>query len=567
MSVALVKNEILTFLKSSEPGVLCVRGKWGVGKTFAWSEQLKTAHDRKEIALTRYSYVSLFGINSLDELKLSIFENVVALSGRKLRADLNTLDSFITSNFGSWRKPIRLLQSIPGIRSIIGGEASAIISFLTIRDQIICFDDLERRGQRLDIRDVLGLVSLLREQRGCKVVIILNDEALSGDEKTEFQTHLEKVVDISLVYGPTASESVSIALDQSNDVSQYIGECCGSLGIANIRVIKRIESFVRMIEPLLIDFDKDVFRVACSSLVLFCWARDQPGEAPTLDFLTSSKARSVFGLQEKENLSDKEAAWSALLAAYGYTWTDDFSLALIEGVWAGFFDPVKIENGAKDLHNKLASAKADGSFEDAWRLYHDSFSDNADEVLDAIYASFMNNYRYIAPLNLNGTVALFKDLGRNEQALEMIRYYVENRDEPRSFFDLERDPFSGDINDIDVLNAFAKRCAVPDEALDISTMLLRLKESWNDEILAELAAAKIEEYKTVFKETSGTDLRRMIAGVLQFDRINNASAVMKEISRRAKEALKLIGAESPINARRVAKFGIVLEVPTEKPPA
>jgi hypothetical protein len=34
---------------------------------------------------------------------------------------------------------------------------------------------------------------------------------------------------------------------------------------------------------------------------------------------------------------------------------------------------------------------------------------------------------------------------------------------------------------------------------------------------------------------------------------------MKDISKRAKEALKLIGAECPINARRVSRFGIVVE--------
>jgi hypothetical protein len=34
---------------------------------------------------------------------------------------------------------------------------------------------------------------------------------------------------------------------------------------------------------------------------------------------------------------------------------------------------------------------------------------------------------------------------------------------------------------------------------------------------------------------------------------------MKEISKRGREALKLIAKESPINALRVAKFGISLE--------
>jgi hypothetical protein len=50
----------------------------------------------------------------------------------------------------------------------------------------------------------------------------------------------------------------------------------------------------------------------------------------------------------------------------------------------------------------------------------------------------------------------------------------------------------------------------------------------------------------------------MIAACLQFDTIGNASASMKEITRRAKEALNLIGQESRINALRVKKYGIGL---------
>lgn len=559
VSISVVNNELSKFLKSKNPEVLCIRGKWGVGKTYAWNEQLKQAHGCSEIALPRYSYISLFGINSLDELKLSIFENVVTLSDGRLKADIKTLDAFIHSNLGPWRKLTRLAQSIPYVRSFIGGDASALLSFLTIRDQIVCFDDLERRGQRLDVGDVLGLVSFLREQRVCKVVLILNDEALTGEAKTTFETHLEKVVDLSLVYEPTATESVSIALKGSDPVSRRIAELCPSLGISNIRVIKKIERMVRAIEPMLEKYDEDVFRQASSSLVLFCWSHDQPSEAPTLEFLTGKHARQFFGPRKDETLSEEEAAWSALLKAYGYTYTDDFDLALIQGVRDGYFDPAQIEKHAQESHDKVIATKAGGSFSDAWRLYQDSFADNQEEVLDALYDSFMKNFRYITPPNLNSTVMLFKNLGRHEQAIEMLKCYVDNRNEPRSFFDLADFPFRGDISDPDVNQAFAAKCAELEEKLDLHAMLLALKDSWNDKMITELATVSVAEYRKAFKETTGVDLHKMVAGVLQFDRIVNASVEMKEISKRAKNALQLIGEESAINARRVTLYGISVE--------
>ncbi len=62
MSVELVTNEIVKFLGRKNPEVLCIRGKWGVGKTYAWTKRLKDALAAQAVALPRYSYVSLFGI-------------------------------------------------------------------------------------------------------------------------------------------------------------------------------------------------------------------------------------------------------------------------------------------------------------------------------------------------------------------------------------------------------------------------------------------------------------------------------------------------------------------------
>ena len=286
MSVKLVKEEIAKFLARRDAEVLCVRGRWGVGKTFAWSIGLEAAHQAKTIQLPRYSYVSLFGVNSLDELKFAIFENVITLSnGGVVKADVNTLDAFVSSKVGSWRKLAKLAQSVPVVRNLIGGDATSLVSFMTIRDQIVCIDDLERRGQKLDVGDVLGLISYLREQRACKVVFILNDEKLDDNAKKAFGTNLEKVVDVSLVYQPSATKSAKIAISETDDISKLITEKCIALGITNIRVIRRIVRSVRAIEPMLGEFDPEVFKTVIASIALFCWSHDQPEEAPPMEFL------------------------------------------------------------------------------------------------------------------------------------------------------------------------------------------------------------------------------------------------------------------------------------------
>jgi len=63
---------------------------------------------------------------------------------------------------------------LPIVKGHVGGLGP--IWYLTVNRTIICIDDIERRRKNLDLRDVLGLITRLKEQKHCKVWLILNDE-------------------------------------------------------------------------------------------------------------------------------------------------------------------------------------------------------------------------------------------------------------------------------------------------------------------------------------------------------------------------------------------------------
>ncbi len=73
MSLQLVQKVLQKFVATAVPEVMCLRGKWGIGKTYAWNKLLQDAIANNQVALPFYSYVSLFGLNSVDELRQSIF--------------------------------------------------------------------------------------------------------------------------------------------------------------------------------------------------------------------------------------------------------------------------------------------------------------------------------------------------------------------------------------------------------------------------------------------------------------------------------------------------------------
>ena len=220
-----------------------------MGKTYAWRDYLKKAQEGSNIALKRYSYVSLFGINSLDDLKYSVFANSIDMVSVGTEPSFETIKENILATAkagGKWLLPF--FQQLPWIKNQVGVVSS--LWFHWVKDTIVCIDDIEWRGDKLSIRDVLGLVSYLKEQKGCKLVLIMNDEKLE-EENTNFRLYFDKVIDVYLKFSPTAEESVRIALPSDSKIDKLLAACCMALGISDIRLIKKIERLVRLIEPIL----------------------------------------------------------------------------------------------------------------------------------------------------------------------------------------------------------------------------------------------------------------------------------------------------------------------------
>ena len=557
MSLELIQNEIRRFLSTAEPEVICISGHWGVGKTFAWNRFLRDAQAQKGIALKRYSYVSLFGVNSLEEFKYSIFENSVKSSEIGTEPSLETLQSNTAAaaeRFG--RKSLWFVQQIPLVRNYVGGLGP--VWFLSVKNTVVCIDDVERRGKGLDVRDIMGLASNLKEHKGCKVVLILNDDALEQDKK-EFDTYYEKVVDSTLKFAPTPEESARIALTGQSEAEQLLSTHCMTLGISNIRLIKKIERAVRKIEPMLKPYDPEIFKQAIHSLALFGWSLYEPNKAPSVEYLKGHNSAQYFLEKKKGNIPEKEAAWNALLGAYSFSSMDEFDLVLLQGMRDGYFDAKAVEKHAAELDRTSEAARLNNSFTEAWNLFHDSFENNERDVVDAITASFRKNVRNISLTNLNGTVSLLKDLGRDSQASEIIQYYVENHGSEKRAFDLDNFAFRDSVTDPGVISAVSQKFASFADNRNPTETLLGITNGWSPQDMTFLSGLRTEDYYAIFKKSTGDKLRKLISNSLQFDAIGNASEPMKEISRKAKEALKRIGQESRINARRVAKYGIHIE--------
>jgi hypothetical protein len=423
-------------------------------------------------------------------------------------------------------------------------------------------DDIERRGDGLSIRDVLGLVNNLNELKNCKVCLILNEEALDKHE-AEYRRYLEKMVDATLTFQPSPEECARIALSDSTTTDGLLAQYSVKLGISNIRVIKKIQRSIRQIEPPLASFDPAVWKQAVHSLTLFGWSLHEPTLAPPREFIKKKKLVDFLDTDNKKSVPPDEAAWLAVLNAYEFTSMDDFDLALLSGVRDGFFDKELVIRLASEMDTTIKAGNLDAAFQDAWNMFHDSFDDNANEVLDAMYESFFKAVRYITPMNLSSTVSVFKALGQQERALSILNHYVESRADKPEIFNLRNNPFTEYVRDPDVIRVFEEKYASfkKEQKPDPATILLRIAEtnSWNPEDIKTLSMLPVPEYHKLFKSAKGYNLRQLIKTCFQFGQFGNATEDYLSIAKKAKEALATIAEESAINTLRAKTYGIEIE--------
>ena len=553
-STALVQSEIERFLQSSEPEVICITGEWGVGKTYTWQAGLNKSRSNRSIALSRYSYASLFGISSLDALKLALFENLNFLDAPPSAAVENG------PRYARWlgsraKKLNQLTATIPVVGQAL--SKAGPLYFSLIRNQIVCIDDLERRGRGLDLKDIFGLVSFLREQRSCKVVLLLNADAL-GDERGSFDTYFEKVIDTRLIFSPTADDATRIALRTNDRVTDLLRQNCITLGISNIRVIKKIERLIRQIAPHLTRFSPELTQQAVHSLTLFGWSKFQPNTAPPFDaYRESSLARSLRSSKNGLEASPDDEKWVVLLDKYRFTSMDDFDLELRNFADSGVLDILSITSRASEQNTKIESLLKTGSLEKAWRPFHDLFDANLEEVTRSIVDGMKANVSVESLANLDETIRLLKELGRENEANDILACFVANKS--KGFWDASADPSHRGPFDPDVAAAIAAQQATATVPFDAEAELIRVGRTHDAETIKMLAEFPVEEYCRVIKSKRGEEMRKVILSGLEFQRISNASPEMQEVVRRTREALKQIASELKLNALRVRKYGIKID--------
>lgn len=251
-----IEQRLTEILQRDNAVCVVLDGEWGVGKTTFWKNFSAKNFDKNSV------YVSLFGKESIQGIKQEIS---LKFYYKKNEAVSKILKKFIPAGIFSFFTKRFADNKIAEFSLII------LDSLYTnkYKDAIICFDDFERISDKINLKEILGLISEYKEQQNCHIVMILNrskmaaptKETQKGDEenleakelkntsqikedKTELEKILseykDKIMDYEFYYDPTPQESFSVISDKLEEVYRdAVSRYFTKHTIKNIRVMRR----------------------------------------------------------------------------------------------------------------------------------------------------------------------------------------------------------------------------------------------------------------------------------------------------------------------------------------
>lgn len=562
MSVELVKEQVFEFLSSDEPQVIAIKGRWGIGKTYTWNKLIK--EHKNEIGLKSYAYVSLFGANSLDDIKRTVFENTIdtALIGE------NDNLATIKKNYKSLGKKIGRKSSNalrefvkPASGILLKGLGSSIdkayesFAFAMLNNTLICFDDLERHSDKVKLRDFLGLISLFKEQKNCKVVILLNEDSKGLEDYFLFK---EKIIDKQLHFEPTAKECFDIAIAEQ-DQYQHIRDVCLRLDIRNIRVLKKIEMHVQAALVLVQKHDERIRSQIVQSIIMLCWCHychsSDEANIPNLDFVKSLHSRycseAYFANFIEEEGKEKEDKWEQTLVSFNYPISDSLSAVLLKSIEQGFVNKDHLKSICEAKQNEIEIAKRNQIYSEGWQVFHNSFDANEEEVKEAMKKGLTSAVQDLTGSQFSSGVGLIRDLGDETLAEDLTRLFIE-----KNMTDIEKlninswdaDPFGvKDEKFGEKVQAYYDNKLEEDDPITILDRRSN-QNSYNQSEVAVLAKLDVDGLKGLFKSFKGEDLTRRIRACLML------AGSSDELMENTRKALQEIGNESPLNKLRLDKF-------------
>ena len=426
---------------------ILINGEWGSGKTFFITEKLsKVIKDRIKNE-GKYIYVSLYGVENVEELSNKLYseicsETLVKLSGvekEKIDTGIKWIPKLLY-----FTKFIPFIKNYNSIKKIM---APIIKEIAKIKKCVVVFDDIERC--KIDIYELFGYINELVEHNEVKAILVANEKKITDKENKDGEINKydeikEKLVGITIMYKPEFNLSYEHIIDtylKEANLKEYLKKEKQKTLILkefyekeeyNLRTLIYLITMYKKIFSLLedIEFDKNYVEIHKENILKY-------STYISLELKIKNKLENLEFTENKEieNIYFKDNSQKIL---YGYKFINDyFQTGYLneEKIKKILLDEMrerkKIDEKVKE-NEKLSFNKLYGNW---WKLEDEEVNDNfrllKEELEENKYPPIMYKDIIIILLQLeieefideNETLEFIKLMKRNLELEETKRKY------------------------------------------------------------------------------------------------------------------------------------------------
>lgn len=576
-------NEVIdSFFRDDATSVLVLKGGWGVGKTYFWKKYIDDKIKKKELNHVAYSYLSLFGLNDLKETRSKIFQKGTPLksdsemqtaleeSEKEQNKMLNlvpSLKKFAKEHtprlglFSGWSKELPYLKQVA---SIITTMEHGLI-----KNYLICFDDLERKGDNLKIKEVMGLVDELVTDRKCKVVLIFNEASLTekNEDKQQFDIYREKIVDVEIEYKPTVDENISLVFSNDDPHYSQYAEIFNFLNVSNIRIYKKTKWAIGRIKPSIVGLSQELQEEVVNHLLVFSWSYyNADTNLPLAKVAKKIKSDSWLSslIKPEENPSPEDAKWNKIASNLALS-SAEYDNHLVSLLTEGFLDRTQFEEVLVAVDKKKHEQSVAARLRNAWDIYADSFEDNLTEFLGALKALLDEEIEHIKLYDFCSAIDVLQEY--EIKVDDYIDRYLEIHAPTLKKFDFEDRPLHREISNERLKSGLLQLTKAEIQSnltIDIITEKIYTIRGWNPSDIIFLDSLSVDELYA-WMMSNPKDLKRKIrSSLLFFKNLQSSSEedskTYKNIARKTEAALAKVAETTPLNKKRVSLiYGIDLD--------
>ncbi|WP_395608681.1 P-loop NTPase fold protein [Pseudomonas sp. B22129] len=567
-------NQSLDHFFRNDSNVVVIKGDWGVGKTHFWNSYFQDRKRAKFFKQMAYSYVSLFGKNSVDQIQNEIFSCAVKLATDKeineyveeVSSEKSNIASYLadlaSSNFikaqqgarngVNWfGKYFEVAKEVPFVNKF-SGLLDRIGSGL-ISNYVICIDDIERKGKGLKIKELMGLVDELAKRKGCKVVLIFNERSFDdADDLKQFESYREKVVDVELLYKPASEANFNHVFSVGDFGWEAARDVVRAFDITNVRVIKKIKQLYAHHSVLLANASLSVVHEFNVHAAVLAWAYFSVGAHPSCHEIKKRMAGgswvSLLSSKSDDSTEFKEFAAAAIELKL-------VDSVLIEPIMKyleqGYPDDSKLNKCVANLEANELVNRVSSDWNTTWDLFRNSFAEDFEEITCSLKTLLINGLPKSGFGDFLTAIDFLEDVGEDVEDIVDSFIVGNSRDISAGLYGN-----SHNIRNQKLREAF-ETVVVEEKVKDIDDVTQRIANSkfWSDEDYTFLKRRTVDEYYSWMKSNPENLNLKIRKGLFLFKGYRTQTDAQRlELNKFLEvvtQALKKVANESTLNAKRV----------------